>query len=170
MYEALDPKIPIHVLAHPPNDFGLVDEYKEAGVTTIAFDLEIFDRGLFEKICPGKEKYYGYDRWLQSLDYARDTFGDYKAFCGLIWGLEPPESTIKGNKYFLDRGIGIASNIFHADPKCILRNHEQPSEEDILKISRAQSDLYLRYPSAKTIFPVSMRSTLDWEIYRGDFR
>jgi hypothetical protein len=169
MHGALEPKIPVHVLAHPPYDLDIIDEYKGAGVTSIAFNLEVFDKELFEKICPGKHKFYGYDNWLKALNRAKDVFGEYNAFCGLLWGLEPTESTIKGNESFLERGIGIASNIFHADPQSVLAKYPHPTEENILRIAEAQHELYLNNPSAKTIFPVSMRSTIDWEIYRGDF-
>ncbi len=170
MYDTLDPKIPIHILAHPPYDFSLIEEFKEAGVTSIAFNLEVFDRDLFEKICPGKYHFYGYEKCWEALDYAGEVFGDYNVFCGLVWGLEPPGSTIRGNEYMVSKGIGIASNVFHADPKSVLGKYPHLSKEDILKIARAQSQLYVENPQMKTIFSVSMRSTLDWEIHRGDFR
>ncbi|MCA9487067.1 MAG: hypothetical protein H6500_00550 [Candidatus Woesearchaeota archaeon] len=167
MYDVCDPKIPIHLLAHPPNDFGLIDELKEAGVTTIAFNLEVFDREIFGKTCPGKEKLYGYDKWIDSLEYARNVFGDFNVYCGLVWGLEPPESTINGHRYFLERGINLASNIFHTDQKSVFGNMPHPSENLIMKIATAQDKMYDEFPEATTIFPVSMRSTIDWEIRQG---
>jgi len=170
MYDTLDPKIPIHVLAHPPNSFSIIEEFKKAGVTSIAFNLEIFDKYIFEHICPGKSKYYSYTKWVESLEYARYVFGDFNAYCGLVWGFEPYANIINGYEYFLDKKIGIASNIWHADPKCIQKNHPHPSEAYILEIAKAQDELYSLYPDAKTIFPVSMRSTIDWEIYKGFFR
>jgi len=169
-YDALDPKIPIHALVHPPHDFKLIDEYKKAGVTTIAFNIEVYDRELFKKICPGKDREYGYDKWMEAIEYARGVFGDYKVFCGLVWGLEPPESSMEGNAHFAERGIAIASNIFHNDPKSVLQKHPHPSEKDILDIARHLSGLYQRYSNCNTIFPMSMRSTVDWEIKRGDLR
>jgi len=57
--EVLKKDINIHLLAHPPNDFKLIDEYKKAGVTTIAFNLEVFDRNIFQNICSGKNIHYG---------------------------------------------------------------------------------------------------------------
>ena len=169
-YEALDPKIPIHVLVHPPHDFRLIDEYKNAGATTIAFNIEVYNRELFKRICPGKDKEYGYDKWIDAVGYAREVFGDYKVFCGLVWGLEPPESSMEGNAYFAERRIAIASNVFHNDPKSVLQKHPHPSEREILRIGRHLSDLYSQYPDCNTIFPMSMRSTIDWEIKRGDLR
>jgi hypothetical protein len=170
MYDALNPKIRIHLLTHPPNDLTLIEKYKEAGVETIAFNIEVYNRKLFEKTCPGKNKLYGYDKWMEAVMHARDVFGSYKVYCGLVWGLEPPESTLEGNEFFLENRINIASNIFHADPKSIFRNMPHQSEEELLRLCYAESEQYRRYPGVRNIFPVSMRSTLDFEIYRGDFR
>jgi hypothetical protein len=168
MYEELDPKVPIHLLAHPPNNYSLIEEYMQAGVTSIAFNMEVFDRERFQEICPGKSQFYSYDKWEQALMEAKEIFGEYQVYCGLVWGLESPESTIKGHEYFLDKGIGIASNIFHSDPRSVLGKYPQPTEEQILKIARAESEMFKANPEVGTIFSVSMRSTLDWEIHRGD--
>lgn len=170
MYESLEPKIPIHLLAHPPNDYALLEEYKEAGVTSIAFNIEAYDRERFQEVCPGKAKFYGYDKWEEALIQAKNVFGGYQVYCGLVWGLEPPESSIAGHEHFLERGIGIASNIFHSDPRSVLRKYPQPSEKQILQIARAESEIYRANPHVGTIFSVSMRSTLDWEVHRGDLR
>jgi hypothetical protein len=101
---------------------------------------------------------------------AKAVFGEYQVYCGLVWGLEAPESSIAGHEHFLNRGIGIASNIFHADPRSILGKYPQPTEDQILQIARAESDIYAANPHVGTIFSVSMRSTLDWEVHRGDLR
>jgi len=170
IYAALDPKIPIHVLTMPPNNLDLIKKYKEAGATTLAFNLEVFDPNIFANICPGKEKYYGYKKFLGAFDKAREVFGDYNVFCGFIWGLEPVESTLEGYRYFLDRGISISSNVFHSDAKSAFANKPHPPVEIITDLCKAQSKLYQTYPGAKTIYPGSMRSTLDFEVYRGDFR
>ncbi|MHA1401159.1 MAG: radical SAM protein [Candidatus Heimdallarchaeaceae archaeon] len=170
IYSALDPKIPIHLLTVPPDDFNLIEDYKKSGVSTIAFNLEIYNKKLFKEICPGKEKFYSYDKYLQSFDAAREVFGDYRVYCGFVWGLEAPRSTIAGYEYFLKRGISISSNIFHADEGSIFSERKHPTEKLIKKLCKAQMKLYFDYPEARTIFPVSMRSTLDFEIFRGDFK
>lgn len=168
MYDSLNPKIPIHLLAHPPEKYSLIEEFKNAGVTSIAFNLEVYDQKKFDEICPGKSQLYGRKKWIDALIQAKDVFGDYNVFCGLIWGLESLESTIVGHEYFLNEKISIASNIFHADPKSVLRKQAQPTDKEILQIARAESQLFKKYPLSRTIFTVSMRSTLDWEVYRGD--
>lgn len=170
IYNALNPKLPIHLLTMPPDNLNLIQAYKDAGVTSLAFNLEVFDPNIFRSICPGKEEFYGYDKFLKSFDRARSVFGDYRVFCGFVWGLEPVESTVEGYKYFLDRGISISSNVFHSDAKSAFANRSHPSVKTLLELCVAQSELYQKYPQADTIYPGSMRSTLDYEIHRGDFR
>jgi bacteriochlorophyllide c C-7(1)-hydroxylase len=170
MHEAQNPKVPNHVLVHPPNDLKLLWEFKKAGVTSIGLNIEIFDRKLFSEICPGKDRYFGYDKWWEALLAAKEVFGEYRAYCGLIWGLEPLDSAMEGMEYILSQGIGLSTNVFHADPGSVLAKHPQPPTEDIMKLSRYESDLFLRYPRAKTIYSVSMRNTLDWEIHQGYLR
>lgn len=170
VYGALDPKIRIHLLPSPPLDFRLMKKYKDAGVTSIAFNIEVFDKSLFKQICPGKNDFYGYDKFLKALEYAVDIFGEYNVFCGFVWGLEQIESTLTGYEYMLKRGISVSSNIFHADEGSVFSKRPQPAEDFIETLCEEQSKLYEKYPKAKTIFDVSMRSTLDFEIKKGDFR
>ncbi|NMO15033.1 hypothetical protein HG543_09215 [Pyxidicoccus fallax] len=165
--DACDPKVNIHVLAHPPNDFSLIDEYKAVGVTSIAFNLEVYDRKTFAEVCPGKDQFYGYDKWWDSLEYAKGVFGEWNVFCGLVWGVEPLESSMEGMDTILSRNIGLATNIFHADPGSVMQNHPQPSEEDIIALAGYEAQLYRKYPKARTIYDVSMRNTIDWEIHNG---
>jgi hypothetical protein len=167
MNAAAEPKVKIHVLAHPPHDLSLIEEYRAAGVTSIAFNLEVYDRATFARVCPGKNEYYGYDRWWEALDYARDVFGEYNVYCGLVWGVEPLEGSMEGMEAILDRGIGLATNVFHADPGSVMAKHPQPSEEEITRLAECEAGLYRRYPRARTIYDISMRNTIDWEIHNG---
>lgn len=167
IYDACDPKLDIHVLAHPPNDLRLIDEYKEAGATSIAFNLEVYNRKIFSEVCPGKDQLYGYNKWWEALEYAKEVFGEYNVYCGLVWGVEPIESSMEGMAEIIDRGIGIATNIFHADPGSVMAKHAHPSVEDITALAEFEAELFRKYPKAKTIYDVSMRNTIDWEVYNG---
>lgn len=167
MKNAMKRPTPIHLLTHPPKDMELLCRLKEAGVTTIAFNLEVYDRDRMRKICPGKYDCFGYDEWWSTLEKAREIWGEWRVFCGLVWGLESKEATIRGNKELAFRGISVASNIFHADPYSILNKQPHPSVYDIRTIASELRKLYLQYPDMRTIFDVSMRSTIDWEIKQG---
>lgn len=159
--------VKIHLLAHPPEDLSLLDAFKAAGVTSIALNLEVYDRKRFAEVCPGKDQDYGYDHWWEALDYARDVFGAWDVYCGLVWGIEPLQSSMEGMEAILERGIGVATNIFHADPGTPMAHHPQPSEEDIFALAECEHGLYRKYPDARTIYDVSMRNTIDWEVHNG---
>ena len=167
LHDAAEPKIRMHLLAHPPRDLSLIDEFKEAGITSLAFNLEVYDRERFAQVCPGKAQHYGYDNWWRALDYAREVFGAYEVYCGLVWGVELLDTTKLGMHAILDRGIGIATNVFHADPGSVMARHAQPSVADITELAEAEARLYERYPEARTIYDVSMRNTIDWEVHNG---
>jgi len=167
---AIPKNVRIHLLTSPPKDLSLLSLYKESGVSTIAFNIEFYDIHFFNNLCPGKRAYIGYDHFWESLFKARAIFGDYNVYCGFVWGIESIESTYKGYEKCLDNGISISSNIFHSDPNTKLRNHPHPSTDTIIELCRKQSELYLRYPESTSLFNCSMRSTLDFEIYRGDFK
>lgn len=167
MKKAMNHPTKIHLLTHPPRSKELLYRLKEAGVTTIAFNLEVYDRKKMEQICPGKYNCYGYDRWWNALEDARSVWGDWKVFCGLVWGLENKESTIRGNKEIAAHKISVASNVFHADPMSQLKNHKHLPPNDIYEIAEHLQELYCKYPDMNTIFNVSMRSTIDWEIKQG---
>ena len=155
----------MHLLVHPPDDFKILDEFKEAGVTSIALNLEVYDRKLFAEICPGKDQLYGYDKWWDALEYAKSVFGDYEVYCGIIWGIEPLESSKAAMEEILSRRIGLATNVFHADPGTPMENHPQPGEDEITELAEWEDKLYHKYPDAGTIYDISMRNTIDWEVH-----
>lgn len=167
--EVCEGKVRIHLLVHPPEDLSLLDEYRSAGVTSIAMNLEVYDRKTFAEVCPGKDQLYGYDRWWQALEHAREVFGEYQVYCGIVWGVEPLTSSMEGMEEILSRGIGLATNIFHADPGSVMEHHRPPNEEEISALAECEHRLYQQYPKAGTIYDVSMRNTIDWEIHNGYF-
>ena len=168
--KSIPANVRIHLLTSPPKNLSLLQHYKDMGVSTIAFNIEVNSEDLFNEFCPGKRKYIGFDNFWKALFTARRVFGDYNVYCGFIWGLESIESTLEGYLKCFENGVSVSSNVFHSDPNTNLRNHPHPSTKTIVELSEKQSVLYLKYPQAKSLFNCSMRSTLDFEIYRGDFR
>ena len=66
-----DPRITFEVNARPREE---VERYKAAGVDNIHFNMEVWDRRLFEWINPGKAERIGWDNWV-ALDVRRG--GDF---------------------------------------------------------------------------------------------
>lgn len=80
----------------PPDDFTLIDKLKESGFDNVYFDLELYDRNLFEIITPGKAK-YGYDKLINALEYAVKVFGKGHVFTNLVYGIQSSKSDFSDN-------------------------------------------------------------------------
>ena len=83
-FEKLD-----HILATlmPPEDFSLIKKIKDSGFNKIYFPLEIFNKNLFEVICPGKFS-FGYEKIIDALKYSIELFGVGNVYTNLVYGIQ----------------------------------------------------------------------------------
>lgn len=75
------------------------------GISSVAFNLEIWNEKIFNEICPGKTRRIGRDRWIESLKEARDLLKPARALSSFVVGLEPRESVLEGIEYLSSEGI-----------------------------------------------------------------
>jgi hypothetical protein len=61
---------------------------KEAGATAVSYNLEVWGHELFAAICPGKERFIGYDAWLQRLAEASEVMGAGNVLTAMVAGIE----------------------------------------------------------------------------------
>jgi hypothetical protein len=57
-------------------------------VDSVCFNLEIWSEPLFAKICPGKNRFIGYARWLASLENAVSIWGRERVYSAMVSGIE----------------------------------------------------------------------------------
>ena len=69
---ASKPRITFEVNARPREE---VERYKAAGVDNIHFNMEVWERRLFEWINPGKADRIGWDNWVRWMCDAVEIFG-----------------------------------------------------------------------------------------------
>ena len=91
----------VGVQTPPHPDLERYDALREMGVNRVSFCFEIFDPCVFKEVCPGKDRQYGLQRYLDAVEYCAKlgkkgprhepwvTNGE------IIVGLEPPESSIQ---------------------------------------------------------------------------
>ena len=158
-----------HLTIMPTKNYKILKDIKETGLDSIAFDLEIFDKKLFTKYCPGKSTFIGYDCFIESFKMARDIFGHSNVKVGFVGGLEPIESLKNGMEFFGKMGISIAINVFHPDQNTELEYRSRPNKEYLIEMARFQSYVYKKY-NLTPVFPFGgRRSSLDTEVYKGFF-
>jgi hypothetical protein len=107
--------------ALPP---GRLPEFKKAGADGVCFNLEIWDREVWQRVCPGKAGFFGREMWEESLVEAVRIFGEGNVYSAFVIGTEmvlddaltDPEAALKSNiegvRWLLARGINPILSLF----------------------------------------------------------
>jgi hypothetical protein len=72
--------------ALPPESQRVLRE--EGLVDAVSFNLEIWSEALFRRICPGKDRFVGYARWIEWLEHAVGLFGRGRVYSAMVAGIE----------------------------------------------------------------------------------
>jgi hypothetical protein len=90
--------------------------HAEKLVQHVCFNLEMWSEELFAKICPGKNRYVGYHRWIEALETAVRYWGRGNVYSAMVAGIElEPEYgleweqaariALEGAEHLCSRGI-----------------------------------------------------------------
>jgi hypothetical protein len=83
-----DQRIPVSCGSGALPDDLLVALHEEGTVDHVCFNLEVWSEELFARICPGKQRYVGYGRWLESLERAVSLWGPGRVYSAMVAGIE----------------------------------------------------------------------------------
>ncbi len=83
-----------------------MEELKDLGVRGASFNLEVWDPQQFARVCPGKNKVVGRDRWIESLEEAVGVFGVGNVLTAFVGGVE-----LEGEGAFRDLSEALDSNL-----------------------------------------------------------
>lgn len=139
---------PIYVMSTPPRNLQILHELFKAGVTEVAFNLEIFDRNLAREFMPGKGAI--------PLQVYEDAFKQAVALWGsdgnvrtsFIVGLEPQKSLIKGVEFACEMGVSPILSLFKPIEGTPLENMLPPSNSDVLKVCLEIEAICSKYGTA----------------------
>ena len=132
----------VGVQTPPHRDLTRYRHLREIGVNRVSFCFEIFDRRLFEEICPGKHAEYGLDHYLEAVRYCATlthkgprhepwvTNGE------IIAGLEPPESSIRAIDWITSVGAVPTVCVFRPLIGTDLQHLDPPRTEDMVPVFR----------------------------------
>lgn len=163
-------KINSHLTTIPPKSERLLKWLAKYGPDTISFDIEVFDKKLFEYYCPGKNKQIPYKDWLKIFKKAARYFGKNRVKIGFVCGLGSLKGLVKGMEFVGKLGLVPAFNIFHPDEGTPLKNHARPSSKYVLRAVKEQERIYKKYDLIPVFPYIGRRSSLDTEVFRGDFK
>ncbi len=132
----------VGVQTPPHRDLARYDHLREIGVNRVSFCFEIFDRGRFEEVCPGKHREYGLDHYLEAVRYCaelgkrgpRDE--PWVSNGEIIAGLEPPESSIAAIDWITSVGAIPTVCVFRPLKGTDMADAEPPRTEDLVPVFR----------------------------------
>ena len=91
----------IGVQTPPHHDLKRYHDLRRMGVNRVSFCFELFNPEDFQRVCPGKHREYGLDRYLEAVEYCANEVGptgrDFEPWVTngeIIAGLEAPEDSI----------------------------------------------------------------------------
>ncbi|MDR2638592.1 MAG: hypothetical protein LBC09_01995 [Helicobacteraceae bacterium] len=87
------PKIPIQLICTAMKKDQLKRIYDNTPVSSVTMDIEVLDEEQFNRVCPGKAKWIGYNEMKRRLFDAVEVFGENRVNTGTVGGVELAEPT-----------------------------------------------------------------------------
>lgn len=132
--------------ALPPE---VLADFKEAGADGICFNLEVWDRRVWERICPGKARFFGRKMWETALVEAVRIFGESNVYSAFVVGAEMVlddalsdpaaalASNLEGVEWLLSRGIHPILSLFWSFVGTDLEGSAGPDLDFLLRLYSA---------------------------------
>lgn len=129
----------------------------QRGVTVRMSNYEVWDRHLFEVICPGKSKYIGREEWLRGVLDQVEVFGEGNVCSGFVagvemarpWGFqsvaEAVRSSTEGMQFFMSHGVVVRPISWCVEALSALGGQEPPPTDYFVQIDRTWFELWNRY-------------------------
>jgi len=132
----------VGVQTPPHRDLRRYVGLRELGVNRVSFCFEIFDRAIFQEVCPGKHAEYGLDHYLEAIRYCAalgkqgPRHEPWVTNGEIIAGLEPPESSIRAIDWITSVGAIPTVCVFRPLTGTDLEAAAPPRSEDLVPVFR----------------------------------
>ncbi len=145
MIRTRNQNIPIYLMSIPPQHTKVLNLYKEAGITEVAFNIEIWDRQLAKKIMPGKGC-IPLEHYLNILEESTKLWGkNGNVRTALIVGLNQHEHLLEATKYLCNLGIQPMFSIFRPMKDTRLESLVPPSNQALWSIYHEVATICKKY-------------------------
>jgi len=129
----------------------------EGGVQIYHPNYEIWDETLFKQLCPGKERFVGYQNWMNRIVDAAEVFGANKVIPNFVAGVEMAQpygfktaneavnSTVKGLEFFMSKGILPRFTTWCPEPLSFIGNQAAPPLEYFVLLLHRYKETVTKY-------------------------
>lgn len=124
---------PIYLMSTPPNNLDILYELHDAGISEIAFNIEIFDPQLAKLYMPGKSK-ISRQHYYKALETAVSLWGkEGNVRSMIILGLESEESLLSGIEKLCKMGVQPMLSVFRPLKDTPLYPYMAPTTDVLLE-------------------------------------
>lgn len=151
-----------------PIDFSVIEKYKEAGFSSIAFNTEVWRKDYFDIVCPGKvEACGGYDNWIKAIEYAIHVFGKGKVRSNFVTGLQPKDVLFEGIEYLASIGVVTVASSWVPGIGSPLEGHRSPTVDWHWDVQLRHADILRKYGRTyEEIFNTTPGRNITHDIYQ----
>lgn len=151
-----------------PLDLSIIEKYKEAGFSSLAFNTEVWRKEYFDIVCPGKvDECGGYDNWLKAIEYAVDVFGKGNVRSNFVAGLQPKEILFEGLEYLASIGVVTVASSWIPGIGSPLEGHRSPTVDWHWDVQLRHADILKKYGRTyEEIFNATPERNYSHDIYQ----
>ncbi|AVQ11997.1 Uncharacterized protein XB16_1667 [Leptospira santarosai] len=132
-------------------------KFKDAGIQVYHPNYEVWDKNLFQKICPGKEAYIGRDNWIRRVVDSAEVFGPSFVIPNFVGGVELSkpygfatvreaiDSTAEGLDFFMSKGIMPRFTAWCPEPYTTLGTQAGPTLEYFCELLSVWKSTFEKY-------------------------
>ena len=136
---------PIYLMSLPPKDISILSKLKQAGITEVAFNIEIYDRDIAKSIMPGKGQ-IPLDTYWAAFREAVKLFGKSGNVRTIfIVGLEPKKSLLTGVEAVCSLGVSPILSRFKAIEGTELERMLSTSDKELYEIYQEVDKVCKKY-------------------------
>jgi hypothetical protein len=130
---------------------------RNAGIQIYHPNYEVWDKGLFEKLCPGKERFVGREEWNRRILDAAEVFGPSHVIPNFVGGVELSKphgfqtvreaiaSTAEGLDFFMSHGVVPRFTAWCPEPYTELGVQQGPPLEYFCELLTAWKRIFEKY-------------------------
>ncbi|OGO24292.1 MAG: hypothetical protein A2144_10210, partial [Chloroflexi bacterium RBG_16_50_9] len=157
----------------------------ETGVSSVQPNIEVWDKGLFAWICPGKNEFIGYDEWIKRTIRGVDFWGWGLIQPNFVIGVEMAQphgfkdvkaavkSTAAGWDFLMSHGVLPRYNQWYIESGSPLAGQPSPPLEYFIEVQKAYTELRWKhnfdppFPSTFSRSSYLLGCLQDFEYYHG---
>lgn len=154
--EKIGTRWPIHI-ATGPKPKKAAERMRAEGLTGHNTNFEVWDKRLFEIMCPGKHRAIGWDNWIKWMIEEVEIFGEGNVTPGFIAGLELAQpwgykdinealkSTKSGLEFLMSHGVVPRPITWIVEARSKLAGQVPPPLDYLIQLDAAWYELMVKY-------------------------